>query len=69
MLGHVALTKYILCIPMVMRRIRQLYPARDTTARDQSMVESGVHGRRRNNLEGLSEVVALTSFDGFFFQF
>lgn len=69
MLGHVALTKYILCIPMVMPRIRQLYPAQDTTARDQSIVESNVHGRRRNNLYGLSEVVALTSVDGFFFQF
>ena len=44
-------------------------PARDTTARDQSMVESGVHGRRRNNLEGLSEVVALTSVDGYFILF
>ena len=43
--------------------------AQDTTARYQSMVESGVHGRRRNNLEGLSEVVALTSVDGYFILF
>ena len=54
---------------MVMPRIRQLYPARDTAARDQSMVESNVHERGRNNLEGLTEVVALTAVDGVLFCF